>query len=127
MPPAETFRSKKKLTMQTIEIKIIRTGSFMSRNMPYEVWFKQHKLGRILKESDCTFTIPREKGVLKLREFGSKFAFHVIQKEIVIFPENIAPDNNKIECNVTATLNWMGALTMGLLAPIRKIDIEIKY
>lgn len=113
--------------MQTIEIKISRKGSFMSRLVPYEVWFKQHKLGKIIKSGDRTFTINREKGVLKLIEVGSKLAFHVIQKEVVIFPENIAPNQNTLECNVTATLNWLGVLTWGLLSPIRKIDIEIKY
>ena len=113
--------------MGTMNISINRTGSLMSQHIPYEVWFKDTKLGKILKSGDGAFTVNREKGVLKIREFGSSMAFHTIQKEIVIFPEHITDINKGIECNVVASLNWLGVFTLGLFAPIRKINIELKY
>ena len=112
--------------METIRIRINRIGSVMSRINPYEVWFKGIKLGNIMKDGDGVFTINREKGVLKIREFGTKLAFHTIQKEVVIFPEQIKKDNNELVCNVIASMNWLGVITLGLFAPIRNISVEIK-
>lgn len=54
--------------MQTIEIKLNRTGSFISRMMPYQVWFNGAKLGKTLNDGDSVFTVNLEKGVLRLRE-----------------------------------------------------------
>ena len=113
--------------MDTINIKIRRVGSFMSRHIPYVVWFKDQKLGNIVRNGDAIFTISREKGVIKIRELGSKIAFHTIQKEIVFFPQYTNRTDNELVCNVVAAVNWLGALTLGIFAPIRKISLELKY
>lgn len=113
--------------MSTIQLKINRIGSFMSRHIPYDIWFRNQKMGRILKDADCEFTIKSEKGVLKIRELGSKFAFHTIEKSVLILPENLKSGSNKITVDVEATINWLGALTCGLLAPIRRIHIKVVY
>lgn len=113
--------------MDTINLTVIRIGSFMSRHVCYEVWFQNKKLGDFFRAEDAHFTINREKGVLKLREFGTKFAFHTIEKEVVIFPEHMDKANKELKCYVNATTNWLGVLTYGLLAPIRKVNIRIEY
>lgn len=113
--------------MKQIKLLINRKGSFLNKLMPYEVWFNDIKLGNMFKSKDGNFIINCQKGVLKFREFGSNFAFHTIQKEIIIFPELIKNIDHGIECDVTASINWLGVLTYGLFAPIRNLSIEIKY
>lgn len=113
--------------MQVIKIRLIRVGSFMSRHVPYEVWFNEKKLSNILKSESVDYTITPMKGVLRIREVGSKFAFHSIEKSVVVFPEHIKNADNTILCEVIATINWLGILTIGLLAPIRRVAINVKY
>lgn len=99
----------------------------MSRHIPYEIWFNDKKMTNILKDDASTITVDANKGILKIREFGSKYAFHSIEKSVVIFPEYVKNTENIIHCNVNATMNWLGVLTMGLLAPVRKIIVNIEY
>lgn len=113
--------------MTTITLRIIRTGSFLSRIMPYEVWFRDIKLTSKLTDNASDFTIDSIKGVLKVRELGSKFAFHIIEKSVIIFPEYIKSADNVILCELDAKLYWLGVLTFGFLAPVRNININIKY
>lgn len=99
----------------------------MSRHIPYEIWFQDHKLANVVKSDSCEYTIDSRKGVLRIRELGSKFAFHNIEKSVVIFPEYIKNADNVILCEVKASINWLGVLTIGILAPIRRINVDVKY
>lgn len=108
--------------METTTLSIKRVGSFMSRNVPYVIWFKDKKLGKIFKDEDGNFTIEKTTGVLKVRELGSNLAFHKIEKEVAVLPEHIN-SSNRIECRVKARQNWLGILTLGIFGPIRKITI----
>lgn len=110
--------------MEQITLQITRIGSAMFRLIPYEVWFDGKKLGTTMKIS--TFTIEKKRSVLKLRELGSKFAFHSIQNEVVIFPEYMK-NNANVECVVKTKTVWLGVLSCGLFAPIRRLSMEIKY
>ena len=74
--------------MQTLELKINRVGSFLFRHIPYEVWFRDRELGNLIKDSDGCFTISREKGVLKIRELGTKLAFHTVR---IALPGRLPP------------------------------------
>lgn len=111
--------------MCTIRIK--REGSFMSRHIPYEIWFQDQKLANGINHRANEYSIDSRKGVLRIREVGTKFAFHSIEKSVVVDPEYIKNPDNVIVCEVKASINWLGALTIGILAPIRRINVEVKY
>lgn len=113
--------------MSTIKIRIKRIGSFMSRHIPYEIWFQDQKLANGINNGTNEYSIDSRKGILKIRELGSKFAFHNIEKSVVIFPEYIKNTDNLVLCEVKATINWLGVLTCGVLAPIRRVNVNVKY
>lgn len=85
------------------------------------------KLDPISKITGMDYIIAKKQGVLRITEFGSNVSFHKITKEIVLFPEYIQNTEDRIECVVTATTNWLGVLTFGMLAPLRRLTIEVKY
>lgn len=99
----------------------------MSRHIPYEIWFQDRKLGNVIKSDSYEYTIDSRKGVLRIRELGTRIAFHSIEKSVVLFPEYLKNIDNVIVCEVKASINWLGALTIGILAPIRRINVEVKY
>lgn len=112
--------------MDTINISVKRVGSVMSKLMPYDVWFQGVKIGSVLRNKDAVLTIEKTKGILKFREWGSKWAFHSIEKEVVIFPEYMH-DSQTIVCEICAKIYWLGLITQGLFGPIRKLQINVKY
>lgn len=111
--------------METIQLKIKKVGSWMSRKIPYVICFRNEEIGNMYVKEEDVFTIPKAYGVIKLREVGSKIAFHPVEKEIVLFPENIS-ESNMVECQVEAKINWMGVLTYGIFGPIRHITLTLK-
>lgn len=113
--------------MDTIKLSISCAGSLLSRGNRYIIYFNDMKLDPISKITGMDYIIAKKQGVLRITEFGSNVSFHKITKDIVLFPEYIQNTEDRIECVVTATTNWLGVLTFGMLAPLRRLTIEVKY
>lgn len=74
---------------------------------------------------ECSFDIPSEQCILGVSMVGNAFTLHKISKEVVLFP-----DNNKsgsIFCEITTSVNWIGVFTLGIFAPVGKLQLNIIY
>lgn len=72
-----------------------------------------------------TYIVDESPIPIHIRMFGNAIQFHKIISESVIFPS--FQKSAEIECEVSITPNWIGGLSLGLLQPVSKIKVEIKY
>lgn len=62
---------------------------------------------------------------LRVSVWGNSLAVHKMEKEILLWPQYC--ERGQINCVIKTKTNWIGLITIGLLAPQGNIDIGVDY
>lgn len=111
--------------MSMVKLFVKRKSSFVGAVMPYKIMINGKKKSVLKNGGECSFDIPSEQCILGVSMVGNAFTLHKISKEVVLFP-----DNNKsgsIFCEITTSVNWIGVFTLGIFAPVGKLQLNIIY
>lgn len=111
--------------MKTYTLNVKRNKSLVGAAMPYRVFVNGELQGNLMVGDSLSINISDSHLVLKVSMAGNAMMFHKIEKEIVIFPEYSG--KQLINCEISTSLNWIGALTMGLFQAIGKLKIGVEY
>lgn len=111
--------------MSMVKLFVKRKSSFVGAVMPYYIKINGIEKSRLRNGGECSFDIPLEQCILGVSMVGGTFTLHKISKEVVLFPCN--NKSGRMFCEITTSVNWIGFFTLGIFAPVGKLQLNITY
>lgn len=106
-------------------IRIHRKKGVYGFGTPLCVKFGNEPEFKLFVGQEKSLAMPNVPTSLVVGMYGNAIQFHKVKSENVVFPEY--QKSKTIVCEVTIKPNWVGCLTMGLLQPVSKIQVDINY
>lgn len=106
-------------------IRIHRKKGFYGFGTPLCVKFGAEPEFKLFVGQDKTLTMSNVPTPLSVGMYGNALQFHKVKSEKVVFPEY--QKSETIVCEISIKPNWVGCLTLGLLQPVSKIQVDINY
>lgn len=110
--------------MNNVTLNVSRDRAFVGSAMSFRIIVDNNELGKIRIGEKKSFEVQNQRSVLKISMVGNALNFHKIKKEVVLFPKE---DTQEINCMINSKINWFGALTLGILQAVGRLELTVEY